>query len=154
ASRRGGRDDVAKLFDFGLVLPRAEQHASEMSGETRIFGTPLYMSPEQARGEHELDGRSDIYSLGAVAYYLLTSRPPFDGDDGISIMIAHSRDPVTSPSQVRPEIPGDVEQIIMRCLEKDPADRFDDAASLEEALGECACALDWDEARAARWWQD
>src|SRR4029077_17913392 len=78
ASRRGGMDDVAKLFDFGLVLSLTKRGAPNASGEGRILGTPLFMSPEQATGDRELDGRSDIYSLGAVAYHLLTGRPPFN----------------------------------------------------------------------------
>ena len=98
-------DDVAKLLDFGLVRPAATAGAAHLSGEGQILGTPLFMSPEQAMGGRELDERSDIYSLGAVAYYLLTGRPPFDGEGGIAVMIAHARDPVVPPSQVRPGIP-------------------------------------------------
>ena len=94
AARRGGLDDVAKLLDFGLVRPAAAADAAHLSGEGQILGTPLFMSPEQATGGRELDERSDIYSLGAVAYYLLTGRPPFDGEGGIGVMIAHARDPV------------------------------------------------------------
>jgi serine/threonine protein kinase len=90
ASRRGGMDDVAKLFDFGLVMPLARAGAPQMSGPGQVLGTPLFMSPEQATGDRELDGRSDIYSLGAVAYYLLTGRPPFEGEDGIRLLIAPS----------------------------------------------------------------
>ena len=63
------------------------------------------MSPEQARGGRELDGRSDIYSLGAVAYYLLTGRPPFDGEGGIAVLIAHARDPVVPPVAAPPGHP-------------------------------------------------
>ena len=108
--------------------------------EGQILGTPLFMSPEQATSAGELDERSDIYSLGAVAYYLLTGRPPFEGDDGIALMIAHARDPVTPPSQVRPDIPDDVEQIVLRCLAKDPDKRFPDARSVERAPGRvCVC---------------
>ncbi len=124
------------------------------SGERRIFGTPLFMSPEQATGDRAIDGRSDIYSLGAVAYYLLTGHPPFDGDDGIGLLIAHARDPVVPPSQIAAGIPGDVERIIMRCLAKDPSERFPDAETLEQALGECGCTSEWDQERAARWWRD
>ena len=101
AARRGGMDDVAKLLDFGLVRPAATTGAAHLSGEGQILGTPLFMSPEQARGGRELDERSDIYSLGAVAYYLLTGRPPFDEGGGIGVMIAHARDPVVPPSLVR-----------------------------------------------------
>ena len=78
AARRGGMDDVAKLLDFGLVRPAATASSPRTSDEGQILGTPLYMSPEQATNSRPLDARSDIYSLGAVAYYLLTGRPPFD----------------------------------------------------------------------------
>jgi serine/threonine-protein kinase len=154
AARRGGSDDVAKLFDFGLVLPLARTGAPQMTVEGQILGTPLFMSPEQAKGDGELDGRSDIYSLGAVAYYLLTGRPPFDKADGLRLLIAHARDPVVPPSLVNADIPRDLERIVLRCLAKDVADRFSDAESLERALGECACVGDWDQDRAARWWRD
>ena len=153
AARRGGMDDVAKLLDFGLVRPAATARAAHLSGEGQILGTPLFMSPEQARGGRELDERSDIYSLGAVAYYLLTGRPPFDGEGGIAVMIAHARDPVVPPSRVRAGIPEDLERVVLRCLAKDPAERFPDAESLERALGECDCAGEWDLMHAARWWR-
>src|SRR5207249_2684079 len=77
AARRGGMDDVAKLLDFGLVRPAATARVPHLSREGVILGTPLFMSPEQATGGRELDERTDIYSLGAVAYFLLTGRPPF-----------------------------------------------------------------------------
>ena len=72
AARRGGRDDVAKLLDFGLVQPAPTDFRPIPAGKARSSGTPLYISPEQAMGERRLDARSDIYSLGAVAYFLLT----------------------------------------------------------------------------------
>jgi serine/threonine-protein kinase len=154
AARQGGIDDVAKLLDFGLVLPVAQLDAPHMTGEGWVLGTPLFMSPEQAKGGEELDRRSDIYSLGAVAYYLLTGRPPFDRVDGIALRIAHARDPVVPPSQVRDDISQDLERVVLRCLAKDAADRYPDAQSLERALGACACTSDWDQDRAARWWWD
>jgi eukaryotic-like serine/threonine-protein kinase len=154
AARRGGMDDVAKLLDFGLVRPLATPRAAHLSGEGQILGTPLFMSPEQAIGARELDARSDIYSLGAVAYYLLTGRPPFDEGDGIGVLIAHARDPVVPPSLIRGGIPEDLERVVIRCLAKDPADRFPEAPSLERALSECACADDWDPIKASRWWRN
>jgi eukaryotic-like serine/threonine-protein kinase len=153
AARRGGMDDVAKLLDFGLVRPAATP-VSHLSDEGQILGTPLFMSPEQAFGRHELDERSDIYSLGAVAYYLLTGKPPFDGQGAIGTLIAHARDQVKPPSRVNSDIPYDLERVVMSCLAKSPAERFPDAASLERALEACACAADWNQDRAARWWQD
>src|SRR5262249_29152927 len=145
AARRGGMDDVAKLLDFGLVRPSAAVRAAHLSAEGHILGTPLFMSPEQATGGRELDERTDIYSLGAVAYYLLTGRPPFEGDDGLAVLIAHARDPVVPPSPVRPSIPDDLERVVLRCLAKDAADRFPDAGWLERALGGYACVEDWDQ---------
>jgi len=153
AARRGGMDDVAKLLDFGLVRAAAPTVAAHLSREGQVLGTPLFMSPEQARGR-DLDVRSDIYSMGAVAYYLLTGRPPFEEDDGLGVMIAHARDPVLPPSRVRAGLPDDLDRVVVRCLAKDPADRFPNAATLERALGECTCSEDSDQEQAIRWWCD
>jgi serine/threonine-protein kinase len=154
AARPGGLGDVAKLLDFGLVLPTAILGEATLTGERQVLGTAQYMSPEQAKGGHELDGRSDIYSLGAVAYYLLTGRPPFQANERTALLIAHARDPVEPPSRVRPGIPEDLERVVLRCLAKPPDQRFPDAEALERAFGACACAGDWNQGRAAQWWQD
>ncbi|MDG3004329.1 serine/threonine-protein kinase [Paludisphaera mucosa] len=152
ASRRGGADDVAKLLDFGLVRAVAPERSPELSEEGRILGTPMFMSPEQATGGREVDARSDIYSLGAVAYYLLTGAPPFAEGGTIRILIAVARDPVAPPSTRRPGVPDDLERIVLKCLAKEPDDRFPDVRDLERALAACACAGDWDADRAAHWW--
>ena len=154
AARRGGLDDVAKLLDFGLARPTATAPAVALSAEGQILGTPLFMSPEQATGDRELDRRSDIYSLGAVAYHLLTGRPPFGGAGAMAVLVAHARDPVVPPSLIHTGVPEDLERVVMRCLAKGAADRFADAESLESALGECICSEDWDQDHAARWWRD
>ncbi len=155
AAIRGGRHDVTKLLDFGLVQPAAEASAPsvQLSQEGTIAGSPLYMAPEQAGGSRSPDPRSDLYSLGAVAYFLLTGRAPFQGENAIGVMIAHARDPVTPPSQVQPGIPDDLERIVLRLLAKDPADRFQDAEGLDEALGTCESALKWTPRQAALWWR-
>jgi serine/threonine-protein kinase len=154
AAQRGGVYDVAKLLDFGLVKPLTDDQPVELTAEGSITGSPLFMSPEQALGETRPDARSDIYSLGAVGYYLLTGRPPFTGERPIQVLIAQAHDPVIPPSQFRPEIPADVEQVILRCLAKSPAHRFPDAASLAQALAECQAADRWTRAQAAQWWQE
>jgi serine/threonine-protein kinase len=154
AARPGGLGDVAKVLDFGLVLPAEILGEAALTEETQIVGTPHYMSPEQAEGSRKLDERSDIYSLGAVAYYLLTGRPPFQADGKTAVLIAHARDPVEPPSRVRPGIPEDLERVVLRCLAKPPRKRFPDAEAMEQALGACACAGDWDQGRATQWWQD
>jgi hypothetical protein len=154
AARRGGVNDVAKLLDFGLARPAATAASAGSSDEGKILGTPLYMSPEQATGARSLDARSDIYSLGAVAYYLLTGRPPFDEGTAIGAIIAHARDPVVPPSMVREGIPADLDAVVLRCLAKEPMERYPDAEALEADLGRCSCASSWDKARARRWWHD
>lgn len=153
-SQRGDVDDVAKLLDFGLVRPSMSAGAPQLSEEGRLLGTPLFMSPEQATGRLDLDARSDLYSLGAVAYHLLTGRPPFGVGGTIAILVALAHDPVIPPSQLRAGIPEDLERVVLKCLEKDPDQRFPDAASLEAALGRCRCASGWGPAQAARWWRD
>ena len=101
------------------------------------------MSPEQARGLGELDARSDIYSLGAVAYALLTGRPPFDGTNPLDVMIAHVRDEVNGRRSISADVPADLERVVLRCLAKSPEDRFQDVYTLEQALAECAAAEEW-----------
>jgi serine/threonine-protein kinase len=97
----------------------------------------------------DLDARSDLYSLGATAYFLLTGKPAFERATPSLVITAHLRDPVTPPHYLRTDIPMDLSAVIKRCLEKDPAERYPDAASLEKALGECKCASRWTEERAA-----
>jgi serine/threonine-protein kinase len=120
-----------------------------------VLGTPLFLAPEQVMsGGRVVDQRSDLYALGAVAYYLLTGRPPFEGGDGIGVMVAHARDPVVPPSQLRADVPEDLEQVVLRCLAKDPSERFPDAVSLEGAMGACACAGEWGQEHASRSWRE
>ena len=153
AAKRGGHFDVAKLLDFGLAKAIVNAAPVQLTQEGSISGSPLYMSPEQAMGETEPDARSDIYSLGAVAYYLLTGAPPFDGDKAIKIIIAHANEEVVPPSHLRPDVPSDLEQIVLRCLAKEPDDRFPDAISLARALVHCADAGGWTREDAANWWR-
>jgi serine/threonine-protein kinase len=143
---------VVKLLDFGLVQQtRIGAAAGAAEGRT-IAGTPLFMCPEQAVGG-EVSRRSDVYSLGAVAFVLVTGRPPFPEENLARAIIAHTNTPVTPPSQFRPEISADLEMIIMRCLEKNPNERFQTAADLEQSLSECECADRWTQQRAAAWWR-
>jgi len=155
AAHRGGVHDVAKVLDFGLVKSHADDETSvQLTADGAITGSPLFMSPEQAIGDSEPDGRSDIYSLGAVGYYLLVGHPPFEGDKPLRVMFAHVHDEVVAPSLRGVYVPEDLEQVILRCLEKKPADRFQDAASLAEALAACRDAGGWTRADAAAWWKD
>ncbi len=146
------RADVAKLLDFGLVAGEAAQDETRLTQVGGILGTPAYMSPEQARGA-DVGPAADLYSLGTVGFFLLTGRPPFDGTNSLELLHAHLTAPVPSPSERRPEVPADLEAVILRLLAKDPADRFAAASDLDTALGACRCAEDWAEADAVKWWE-
>jgi eukaryotic-like serine/threonine-protein kinase len=150
---KGGKCDVAKVLDFGLVKVTAPE-ATQLTADYTVSGTPQYMSPEQATGATEIDGRADIYALGAILYFMLTGRPPFEGATPSELMIAHARDPVVPPSKFRPDIPGDLEAVALRCLAKKPADRYPGARELAFALAACACAAEWDEIKAEEWWAE
>ncbi|MCX7424934.1 MAG: serine/threonine-protein kinase [Planctomycetia bacterium] len=153
AAHRGGVYDVAKLLDFGLVTRSDDEQPVQLTTEGAITGSPLFMSPEQAIGDGEPDGRSDIYSLGAVGYFLLTGHPPFEADKAIKVMIAHVHEEVVPPSKRGVDVPEDLELVILRCLAKKPADRYQDAASLADALAGCQSADRWSRADARTWWE-
>ena len=116
----GGKCDFAKVLDFGLVKLTATPDAPQLTADYTVSGTPQYMSPEQAIATKDVDGRADIYSLGAILYFMLTGRPPFEGTNPTELMIAHARDPVVPPSRHRPEIPADLEAVVLKCLAKKP----------------------------------
>jgi serine/threonine-protein kinase len=153
-AERGGVLDVVKILDFGLVKPVSEIGSARLTQEGSISGTPLFMSPEQAQDAGEVDARSDIYSLGAVAYTMLCGRPPFERDTPLEVMIAHARDEVVPLKHWRADVPADLELVILCCLSKRPDDRYPDIESLESALSQCDSSDRWDQANAARCWRE
>jgi serine/threonine-protein kinase len=120
----------AMVMDFGIARSVAASGLTQM-GET--VGTPHFMSPEQAAGD-KLDGRSDLYSLGVVAYYAVTARLPFDAPSAQGIMVAHISQPAPAVVRARPDLPAPLAAVIDRCLLKDPAERFATGEALVEAL--------------------
>ena len=130
----------------------SDSQMQKLTKEGAVVGTPNYMSPEQASGRHPLNARSDIYSLGAVAYFLLTGRPPFQRNNAIQVILDHLQEPVRRLTELRPELPANLEAIVLQCLEKDPAQRFADAQSLDGALANCAADSQWTEGDARQWW--
>lgn len=120
------------LMDFGIA--RAISEKIDASAGGAVVGTPDYMSPEQARGLPEIDHRSDIYSLGALGYRMLTGRPPFRGRSGREILEKHVNEAPVPIRDINPTIPKDFADAIRRCLEKDPWDRFPTALELRSAL--------------------
>jgi serine/threonine-protein kinase len=149
-AKLGGQHDVAKLLDFGLVQDTSGDARLTRTGT--VLGTPAYMCPEQAGGEPNVDARGDVYSLGAVAFFALAGRPPFDALTVGKLLSAHLTQTPPQLSDLRPEVPADLSAVVARCLEKAPDDRFGSAIELEQALAACGCAADWSPARAAAWW--
>jgi serine/threonine-protein kinase len=151
---RGGRYDTTKLLDFGLVIPLGGCPASDrLTQEGAIAGTPAYTSPEQASGQEEIDARSDIYSVGSLAYFLLTGQPPFAGRSSVKVLAAHLYESPVPLTAHRPGVPRELETVILKCLAKNPSDRFPDVRSLDAALAQCDTGRQWTEEDAARWWQ-
>jgi serine/threonine-protein kinase len=151
----GGRYDVLKVLDFGLVRAVGKLKDAASSLDQGISGSPLYMSPEEASptAGDPSDHRGDIYSLGATAYYLLSGQPPFSGGNSIAVMAAHQTEAPQPLRELYENIPADVERIVLRCLAKNPADRFADVEALDQSLAACACAGQWTPADATAWWK-
>jgi len=138
---RGRKPDVVKLLDFGLAQPVLTGGKDDrLTREGAILGTPAYLSPEQAAGREGLDGRSDVYSVGALAYFLLTGHPPFAGRSGVALLAAHLHEVPEPPSRLRPDVPADLEAVVLRCLAKKPEDRFAEMTCLDDALAACQLA--------------
>jgi len=122
---------VPKLCDLGLAKEvGAEPGSGSQTGEGRAIGTPYYISPEQARGEREIDIRSDIYALGATFYHCVTGEPPFGGPTPAVIMAKHLTEEPTPVRQARPDCPPGVAHVIEKMLEKSRADRYQDPTEL------------------------
>ena len=153
ATERGGVLDVAKLLDFGLVKSLSTPDSSpEITIEGAVIGSPMYAPPERVLGELEPDARGDIYSLGATAYFLLTGRPVFQGDKVLKVLFAHANETPLPLRELRPDIPADVEAIVMRCLARDPDQRFQTAEELEAALQATACSTAWTQQQSRASW--
>jgi eukaryotic-like serine/threonine-protein kinase len=152
AAHRGGVFDVVKLLDFGLAKPLQNLHDSHLTQEGTVAGSPMFMSPEQVTGEVP-DARSDVYSLGVVMYFLLTGRPPFAADNPMKVLIAQAHDAPPDVREVNPEVPEDLGQIVMQCLEKDRGKRIQDVVALRNMLASCDSAGLWTRERAFDWWQ-
>lgn len=155
ACRRGNQYDLVKVLDFGLVkaFEEAGQGEPHLTAEGVFAATPCYTSPESVLNPRELDGRSDLYLLGCVGYWLLTGSPPFEGDTAFKLLSDHAAVAPVPPSE-RTELPVDpeLEAVILRCMEKSPADRPAHACALRAALLPVA-ARGWDGERARAWWE-
>ncbi|MBL8228708.1 MAG: protein kinase [Bryobacterales bacterium] len=150
--RLGVDVDVVKLLDFGLVKSFREQD-SQITKNDALTGTPAYMPPERAMGQ-SADERSDLYSLGCVAYYMLTGKPLFSGEP-MAVIIHHVRTAPKAPSKTATQpIPETLDRIVLSCLEKDPAKRPSSATDLWRLLSETPLDRKWNREAAEDWWRE
>ena len=137
-----GKRDVVKVLDFGIAKVRMPDRMEEtLTRQGQVFGTAEYMSPEQATGD-PVDGRSDIYALGCLAYEMITGNPPFVGRP-VEVLQAHVHSPVLAPSvRLRDyPVPSSIDALVLRCLAKEPADRYQSGNELLQSLMRCRGAL-------------
>jgi tRNA A-37 threonylcarbamoyl transferase component Bud32 len=153
-TQRGGVTDFVKVLDFGLVKVRDPQGAAELTVAEATLGTPLYMSPEAVEHSNEVDARSDLYSLGAVGYFLVTGEAMFDCLTLGEVLMHQVKDlPVRPSERLGKPVSSDLEELLMRCVAKNPASRPANARELDDALARCRSAPDWTRELADEWWR-
>jgi serine/threonine-protein kinase len=153
--RYGREVDFVKVLDFGLVKHQREPEEADLklTAEGAASGTPAYMAPEQVLGDSPIDGRTDIYSVGCLGYWLLSGHLVFEGETMMKTLMHHAHTEPTPPSAVSEiKIPPSLDRIILKCLEKKPANRFQTADELAEALAACDTKEQWTRSRAHHWW--
>ena len=151
-TRRGGVCDFVKVLDFGLVKA-LHRDSSDPSLRNAIVGTPHFMCPEAVRAPESVDARSDLYCVGALGYWLVTGRTLFESAPAESLMEQQVQvKPILPSERLGRRISPRLEQVLMQCLEKDPARRPQSAEELETALASCAGASDWTPDLARQWW--
>lgn len=136
-ARQPGRANIIKILDFGVSkVSKTGLHDKDASATQtgQVFGSPMYMSPEQLDSTIAIDCRTDIWALGVVLFELLTGKPPFDGKSSANIMTAVIRDPPPKLRSLRPDAPATLEEVIDRCLEKEREDRYATVIDLAEAI--------------------
>jgi serine/threonine-protein kinase len=154
-SRLGSEVDFIKVLDFGLVKTpdSVDSDAPQLTQEGMAFGTPGFMAPEVAMGNADVDRRVDIYGVGCVAYWLLTGQRVFQGETPMAEAIQHIQSTPIPPSQKTDvNIPDSLEKVILRCLEKDPADRPQSAHELGVLFAQSVLDNTWNQEMAQEWW--
>jgi eukaryotic-like serine/threonine-protein kinase len=150
---QGGERDVVKLLDFGLVKEFEVDREVQLTGASAVVGTPQYMAPESILRPDSVDARTDIYSLGAVAYYLLAGVDVFDGKSMVEVCGQHLHQEPAPLSARGVGIPAELEAIVLACLNKDPDRRPQSAAEVRRRVEACTVEP-WDSARARAWWRE
>jgi serine/threonine protein kinase len=155
-SPRRNEHEFAKIVDYGLVkhVEATEMAGTAITAINSIFGTPLYMSPEAILTPDAVDARSDLYALGAVAWFLLVGRPPFAGATIVEVCIQQVHATADRPSEaLGRSVPADLEEIVLACLEKKPEARPQDARALRSRLETCSVSGQWTSRDAADFWR-
>ena len=153
-SQRGGICDFVKVLDFGLAKQVKTSNEAGLTKTGILFGTPRYIAPEAIYGNKKNDARADLYNLGGVAYWLLTGQPPFASSSSVELLIDHVKTVPERPSTLcEVPIPAELDDIIMKCLQKKPDDRFQCALELKTALARLPLPEPWDEQKAQNWWE-
>ncbi len=152
-SQFGLEVDIVKVLDFGIVSEAIDADSTRLTSDNMLAGTPAYISPEAAMAADELTGKADIYSLGCVAYWLLTGRPIFEAPTTMALAMKHVMEPAPNPSDHSPNpIQQNLENVILQCLAKDPAVR-PSAIDLWWDILDTGLPQQWDMDRATSWWQ-
>jgi serine/threonine-protein kinase len=153
--RMGLEYDFVKVLDFGLVKFNDHSRAqSLMTLEATATGTPAYMAPEVVLGDTNVDRRADVYALGCVAYHLLTGQLVFEADTPMKMMLQHVRaEPIPPSKRTELPIPGELDELVLRCLQKNPDDRPQDAGELLRLLTRVNLRDVWTDESAQRWWE-
>ena len=153
--RRGGLYDVSKMVDFGLVKNVRSSAEPEVTQAGVVTGTPYYLSPEAIRAADSIDARSDLYAVGAVAYFLVTGKRVFGKGSVIEILGDHLGKAPPAPSErLGRVVTPDLEALILKCLEKKPEARPQSAAELSVGLSQCKDAGTWRQRDAVAWWKE
>jgi eukaryotic-like serine/threonine-protein kinase len=151
--KQGGECDVVKLLDFGLVKELEVDDDVKLTAASTITGTPQYMAPESIRSPNSVDARTDIYALGAVAYYLLAGVDVFAGKTVVEVVSQHLYETPEPLSSHRNDIPADLAALVLACLSKDPELRPQSADELRERVEACN-VTPWKSERAHAWWRE
>jgi serine/threonine-protein kinase len=153
--RQGLDHDFVKVLDFGLVKPTdRSREATQLTAEGILAGTPAFIAPEVALGQRDVDHRLDIYALGCVAYWLVTGTTVFEGDTPMTVVLKHVQEtPIPPRQRIEMDIAPEFEQIILRCLAKEPRERPKGVIELLQELEACAYLVPWSASRAREWWE-
>ena len=155
--RYGREVDFVKVLDFGMVKsqrePEGEDAKTKLTGAHAVCGTPAFMAPEQVLGSRLVDGRTDLYAVGGLAYWLITGHLVFTGRTAMEILMQHTQAvPVPPSARTEMQVPPALDDLVLMCLAKNPDDRPASANTLAEALRSIATGSSWTTARAQEWW--